>query len=114
MDKQKYIDRRDTILLILLVGCVVLIAGFLGFSYGRDQQITQNIIINQDAEIKININTAPKSELMSIDGIGDTLANRIIEYRKVKKFESVYDLTAIKGISEEMVKKNERRLTVDE
>ena len=42
---------------------------------------------------KININTATKEELKTLSGIGDSTAEKIIEYRNdVGKFKSIEDL----------------------
>ena len=48
----------------------------------------------------ININKATKEELKTLDGIGDTLADNIIEYRKNNKFESIEDILNVNGIGE--------------
>lgn len=46
----------------------------------------------------VNINTATKAELMSLPGIGEVTAERILEYRRRKPFESPEELLEIKGI----------------
>lgn len=48
----------------------------------------------------ININTASKSELKELDGIGDTLADNIINYRKKNKFTSIEDILNVDGIGQ--------------
>lgn len=49
----------------------------------------------------ININTATKAELVSLEGIGEVLADRIIEYRETNgPFQSPQDLLKVHGIGE--------------
>jgi len=49
----------------------------------------------------VNVNTANVSELMELPGIGETLAGRIVEYRKRNgPFEKVEDLMMVEGIGE--------------
>jgi len=54
----------------------------------------------------ININTATKSQLMDLPGIGASFADRIIQYRQAHgKFNSVAALSDVKGIGEKKLEK---------
>jgi competence protein ComEA len=53
-----------------------------------------------DSGTPLNINTASASELESLEGIGQVLAQRILEYRTANgPFQAVEDLQKVKGIS---------------
>lgn len=62
----------------------------------------------------ININDADKEELMLIPGIGDYLADKIIEYRKkYGSFGKVSDITKVDGIGEKTYKNIKIYITTD-
>ncbi len=55
---------------------------------------------------KINLNTATKNELMTINGIGEVTAGKIIEYREENgDFIYISDLKNIKGIGDKTFEK---------
>ena len=61
----------------------------------------------------VNINTASREELMRLNGIGETLASRIIEYREQHGgFDSVEELMEVKGIGEKRFEKIRDDITV--
>lgn len=61
----------------------------------------------------VNINTASVEELCTLEGIGESKATAIIEYReKNGKFRSAEEIMQVNGISEILFSKNINRITV--
>ncbi len=60
----------------------------------------------------ININSASKDELKTLNGIGDVMAERIIEYRSSNAFKSKEDLMSVKGIGTGTYEKIKDDITV--
>ena len=73
----------------------------------KQSEVTDAAVSN-----KVNINTATKEELMSLQGIGDVLSDRIIEYRKSAKFNSIDDIRRVKGIGEKTFENLKDSITV--
>ncbi|MCD5410148.1 MAG: helix-hairpin-helix domain-containing protein [Clostridiales bacterium] len=62
---------------------------------------------------KININTANLEKLTSLTGIGDSFAQRIIDYRKKHgNFKSIEDIKNVKGIGESTFADIEDKISV--
>ncbi|MGN1003181.1 MAG: ComEA family DNA-binding protein [Oscillospiraceae bacterium] len=63
----------------------------------------------------VNINTAGKEELMTLDGIGEALAQRIIDYREEHgPFAGIGDITNVSGIGAKKYEAIRDRITVSE
>ena len=61
----------------------------------------------------VNINTADLPELMTLEEIGESKANAIIEYReKNGRFRTVEEITNVNGIGPIILPKNIHRITV--
>ncbi len=97
---------------ILACSCVILAIFLVGIYLGRNlnsNQIETELLPSSTAQestcasthssSKVNINTADISTLMTLEGIGETYAQRIIDYRNTHgPFESITDITKVEGI----------------
>ncbi|MBI5896299.1 MAG: helix-hairpin-helix domain-containing protein [Desulfobacterales bacterium] len=64
---------------------------------------------------KVNINTATREQLMSLKGVREAYADRIIEYRdKNGPFQAPEDLLKVKGIGDKTLETNQERIVVKE
>lgn len=64
------------------------------------------------ADAPININTADEAALRTLQGVGEVLAQRIVDYRAEHgPFQSVDELTNVKGIGSGILETNRERLT---
>ncbi len=70
-------------------------------------------LYSQGNQGKININTAPKEMLMSLSGIGDVYAGKIIEYRNKKQFTTIEEIKNIQGIGDKIFDKIKDSITVE-
>ena len=82
----------------ILVMAALLIVGF-----------AQPVMADQG---KININTASKKELTTLKGVGDKIADRIVEYRKDNTFKTIEEFMNVKGIGQKVFDKNKDLIKV--
>ena len=101
-----------TFILALLAGIMLRNIGHPGFTVIENSDASSSHI--DEAEVteapddnagnaivsgKININTADANTLMELEGIGESLSKRIIDYRtKHGKFETIEDIMKVSGI----------------
>lgn len=84
-------------------------------SSGKGQNIKtdRNNVSVMKNNSKININTANISELKQITGIGESTANKIIDYREnVGKFKKIEDIKEVKGIGDAKYESLKNKITI--
>lgn len=79
-----------------------------GYSYPMDGY--ERLLLG----MRVDINRATEQDLVSIEGIGESIAKRIIEYRSLHgRFERIEDLKRIKGIGKNNLSKISRFVCID-
>ena len=90
-------QERQVILFLIMVTLLGLGINFLVKQYSQIRIVGY---VSRDIGT-ININQADKATLIDVPGIGEKLAQRIIEYRQQNgDFKGIADLRNIKGIGE--------------
>ena len=82
---------------------------------GKEQNVKsdRNNVSIMKNNSKININTANISELKQITGIGESTANKIIDYREnVGKFKKIEDIKEVKGIGDAKYESLKNKITI--
>ncbi|MCM8801048.1 MAG: helix-hairpin-helix domain-containing protein [Candidatus Omnitrophica bacterium] len=91
-----YLTKQERLVILFFIGIII-----LGISLNLLFKLYspfKAFLFSEDA-IKIDINCADKETLISLPGIGERLAQRIIEYRTNNQgFKDLEELKKIKGI----------------
>jgi competence protein ComEA len=99
-------------IIYLLLAAILIVAFLFIFSNFKVQNTNTNtniINVEEKTSKKININTAGKEELMSIEGIGDKKSDSIIKNRP---YESIWSLEKA-HISEQFIKKIQDKINAE-
>ena len=78
-----------------------------------NEQKSEDYFDDDNANEKININTASKEELMTLSGVGEQTANKIIEYRKNIRFNEIEDLMNVNGVGNSKFESIKNYICVD-
>jgi competence protein ComEA len=81
---------------------------YTGLIAGNDSAAPDSLNFEKDYEIRYDLNTVTKEELITIPGIGAKKSADIISYRETQGFRSKRDLMNIKGIGEKSYIKIEK------
>ena len=116
--------KNNTARLLILGVLVMFMVFFAGFYIGRHQRQEQIISYpnsryqppepTQMAPVDrlVNINTASREQLQTLDGIGPKLADRIIEFREHTPFLKPEDIQKVEGIGQSLFNQNKDRIIV--
>lgn len=79
----------------------------------RLERHRMNAALLETLQVVLDLNAAPEWELKTIEGIGPTLANRIVTFRKTNgPFKSLEGLLEVKGVSRRRLDRIRARLVV--
>lgn len=103
----------SVVILAMVLSANVVIAA--GNADSKDEIVEQKAKVKSakgksEMTNKVNVNTATKEQLMTLNGVGEAKADAIIEHRKNGKIKDALDLMKIKGIKDKFVEKNKDRL----
>jgi competence protein ComEA len=74
---------------------------------------TDAIRVSAPAVDKVNINTADVKALMTLQGVGRSLAEKIVQYRDAHgPFKKATDLRKVEGVGDSFWAKNRERVVV--
>ena len=128
--KQKLAYQKCLLVLIWLSFCItiLLVVFASGFKIRRSEKTAPQLVTFVGEQIEllkyaskniplkssiVNINLAQKDELITLPGIGEKTAERIIKYRdKHLRFYSIYQLKKVKGIGEKRLSKIKEKISI--
>ena len=93
-------DEMKILGFLVFLGLLGLGIKFTGLTATNESEVVDSLNFEKNYEIKYDLNTVSKKELITIRGIGEKKAEDIISYRKESGFSSKHDLKKIKGIGE--------------
>lgn len=75
--------------------------------------ITDSNVEENEVDSKVNINTASKEKLETLPGVGETTAQKIIDYREANgKFKTIEDIKNVSGIGDAKYETLKDKITV--
>ncbi|GAB4161441.1 MAG: hypothetical protein Tsb009_38700 [Planctomycetaceae bacterium] len=110
-----WLTRNDQFFLGIAVLVMVVLFGWRWYSsiHTPNEPVEIEHLEKQKLNYRIDINTATRIEWMQLEGIGETLADRIIADREENgPFASIEDLERVKGIGPKILARIRRHLIV--
>ena len=107
---------KSIVFLVCGLALCLLLGIFIGRNTGEHYvklPDNKDFTIVSDEAYKLDLNTAGKAQLMEIPGIGETIADRILEYRdRNESFTTMDELMNIEGIGKKKLLQIEAYLKV--
>ena len=117
---------KNSEMLLLVLGLILTGAALIGASLARNLPNSSGVYYVSNAEKssliaqgeavdpKLNINSAAPEELEELDGIGEIIAQNIVNYRESHgKFSSISELKKVEGIGDKTLDKIEPYITCE-
>jgi competence protein ComEA len=114
-DRVQTLSRADLAFVAAMLLAILLLSTFhLVRRYGWNATEIEVLPAANDYRFTIDINSATWVEWLQLDGIGEVLARRIVEYREQHgPFQSIDELNEVRGIGDVTLEKMRPYLTVD-
>ena len=96
-----FVRHADQTIVAALVLMSLIAVGIWWWQHGgaQGELVDHDRLPSREAKFVVDVNTADRTELGELPGVGNTLADRIIEYRlEHGPFQSFDDLKQVKGI----------------
>lgn len=128
--------KHSKIYLLLLIPTAAFLLFAAGFCIGRNQPSDELRVVTartpasqgttaenetappgeiSSSDTRINLNTATAEELMTLPGIGEVFAERIVAYREIHgRFTSLDELAEIEGLGEKRIDAIRDYLTLED
>jgi competence protein ComEA len=92
-----------------VIAATLLVTPALAATVSRTETISASAPVGG----KVNINTASVKDLMTLDGVGKKVAEKIVEYRGAHgAFKKAADLRKVEGLGDALWERNKDRIVV--
>ncbi len=102
--------RRVMASLVTMLVVALLVPAHAGAARGGRVESASTAVPEQGT---VNINTATVKDLMTLEGVGQKVAQKIVEYREANGlFKAPQDVRKVKGVGARLWQKNRERIVV--